>query len=156
VSRLLSRLPRWVTALSHSKPDNPSRAQVPSGPALDWARQETLAMLRQCQTEARELLDPRQWNAHLEWILNRKDDPYSHGEGFDEKTVDGIVLELEDLADLVSSAPEERPGAPADDPQPDPRARQSVARGLRLATESFSVVFGSHRSRPEQSPHAIH
>ena len=110
--------------------------------ALDPEMEQALLRLRDSLSLARELVPPAEWNANLEWILGAKKDPMVHAAGLDRKTVDAVVLWLGDLTASVNRTP----GDPLKDPfeaaQPDPFVRQSIARGLRDATEGYVLALG--------------
>ncbi|HTO87449.1 MAG TPA: hypothetical protein VMR54_07955 [Thermoanaerobaculia bacterium] len=140
--RLLAGVGRWFG----ERPDgNPARTlPIHRGPGLarDSEIEAALARLRDCHSLARGLVSPAEWNANLEWILGLKRDPRMTTTAFDEKTVDAVALLLEELAASVNRANAEPSKGSFEAAPPDHHARQSIARGLRDATEGFVVAFG--------------
>lgn len=109
--------------------------------ALDPEMEQALLRLRDCLSVARELVPPAEWNANLEWILGSKRDPQVHAAGFDRKTVDAVVLWLGDLTASVNRTPVDPLKDSVVATRPDHFVRQSIARGLRDATESYVLAL---------------
>ena len=105
--------------------------------ARDPEMEQALLRLRDCLSLARELVPPAEWNANLEWILGSKRDPKGHAAGFDRKTIDAVVLWLGDLTANINRTPVHPLKDPFEAARPDHHVRQSIARRLRDATESY-------------------
>jgi hypothetical protein len=104
--------------------------------------EQALLRLRDCLSLARELVPPAEWNANLEWILGSKRDPKVHAASFDRKTVDAVVLWLGDLTASVTGTPADPLKDSFVAARSDHFVRQSIARGLRDATEGYVLALG--------------
>jgi len=140
---LFRRLLAGIGQCFGQRPDgNPARGSLTRQPprdARDPEIERALARLRDCHSLARSVVPPAEWNANLEWVLGAERDPRVNLAALDVKTADAVVLWLEDLAVSVNRANAEP--SPLEDGRPDQRTRQSIARGLRIATEGYVLAF---------------
>ena len=134
--RLLTGVGQRIKQRPHAEPEG----AMPI--ARDPEMEQALLRLRDCLSLARELVPPAEWNANLEWILGSKRDPMVHAAGFDKKTVDAVVLWLGDLTASVNRTPGDPLKDPLEAARPDHFVRQSIARGLRDATEGYVLALG--------------